>query len=115
MNRDLIPAQMRLIRSMLGHGNSEARDFLSQLEKAEVTPYQCPCGCASINLSTDGLTYPSGRLHVLADFIFGTDNDVNGVFVFEKQGLLAGLGVYGLSGDAPKTLPSSDALRLFSA
>jgi hypothetical protein len=37
------------------------------------------------------------------------------VFVFEKRGFLAGLEVYGLSGDAPKMLPPHDILRPFEA
>ena len=37
--------------------------------------------------------------------------DLSGIFVYEKQGFLAGLEVYGLAGDAPKVLPSPDALR----
>ena len=33
----------------------------------------------------------SGGLNILADFIFGTDDDLSGAFVFEKSGVLAGL------------------------
>jgi hypothetical protein len=50
----------------------------------------------------------------LADFVFGTDDDLSGIFVFEKSGVLAGLEVYGLAGDAPKTLPLSDSLKQIS-
>ena len=50
-------------------------------------------------------------MNILADFIFGTDKELSGIFVWEERGVLAGLEVYGLAGDAPKTLPSSDALR----
>jgi hypothetical protein len=49
----------------------------------------------------------------LADFVFGTDADLSGVFVFEKSGILAGLEVYGLATEAPKTLPLPEALRPF--
>ncbi len=114
MNRQLTFAEEQLIRWMLEHGNQEALDFLSQLEKAQVTPYRCPCGCATINLSIDGFPEPSGGLRILADFLFDIDNDLSGIFVFEKQGVLAGLEVYGLAGDAPKALPSPDSLRPFS-
>lgn len=100
---------------MLEHGESKAQAFLSQLENAKATSWRCPCGCASINLVIDGLPEPSGGLHILADFIFGTDIELSGVFVFEKNGVLAGLEVYGLVGDAPRTLPSFDVLRPFSA
>ena len=114
MNRQLTSAEERLICWMLEHGNPEALGFLPQLEKARVTPNRCPCGCASIDLSIDGLPEPSGGLHVLADFVFGSDDDLSGIFVFEKNGVLAGLEVYGLAGDAPKTLPSSGSLNPLS-
>jgi hypothetical protein len=111
MNRQLTSSEEQLIRWMLENGIPEARAFLSQLEKAQVTPDRCPCGCASIDLSIDGFPAASGGLHVLAGFVFGTDDDLGGIFVFEKRGVLAGLEVYGLAGDAAKTLPSSDSLR----
>jgi hypothetical protein len=114
MNRQLTSAEEQLIRWMLEHGNHEARAFLPQLEKARVTPDRCPCGCASIDLHIDGFPVPSGGLHILADFQFGGDSDLGGIFIFEQEGVLAGLEVYGLAGDAPKTLPSSSFLRPFS-
>ncbi len=111
MNRQLTSAEEQLIRWMLEHGNPEARAFLPQLERAKVTPYRCRCGCASINLSIDGFPEPSGGLHILADFVFGDDNNLSGIFVFEQGGVLAGLEVYGWVDDAPKTLPLSHCLR----
>ena len=114
MNRQLTSVEEQLFRWMLEHGNSAARSFLPQLEKARVTPFDCPCGCASINLSIDGLPEPSGGMHILADFLFGPDEEVSGIFAWEQSGVLAGLEVYGLAGDAPKTLPSSDSLRPIS-
>ena len=114
MNRQLASAEEQLVRQMLEQGNSEARAFLPQLEKAQVTPFRCPCGCASINFSIDGLPEPSGGLYVLADFAFGVGDDVSGIFVFEKSGVLAGLEVYGVAGNAPKTLPSFGSLRPWS-
>jgi hypothetical protein len=114
MNRQLTSAEEQLIRWMLEHGNSDARAFLPQLEKAHVTPFRCPCGCTSINLSIDGLPEPSGGMHILADFIFGTDGELSGIFAWEQSGVLAGLEVYGLAGAASKTLPSSDSLKPFS-
>jgi hypothetical protein len=113
LNRRLTPAEDQLVRCMLANGSLEARTFLPQLDNARVTPYRCPCGCASINLSIDGFPEPSGGLHILADFVFGTDNDLSGIFVFERDSVLAGLEVYGLAGDAPKTLPSPGSLRPF--
>jgi hypothetical protein len=114
MNRQLTSAEEQLVLWMLQHGKPEALAFLPQLERARVTPNGCPCGCASIDLSIDGLPDPSGGLRVLADFVFGSDSDLSGIFVFEKNGVLAGLEVYGLAGDAPKTLPSSGSLKPLS-
>ena len=106
-------AEEQLVRWMLEHGKPEARAFLPQLERAQVTDWRCSCGCASINFLVEGFAEPSGGLHPLADFIFGTDDELSGIFVFEQSGVLAGLEVYGLAGDAPKTLPSSDSLKPF--
>ena len=113
-NRPLTAAEEHLIRWMLEHGEPEVRAFLPQLEKAQATAWRCPCGCASINLSVEGFPEPSGGLHPIADFVFGTDEDLSGIFVFEQSGVLAGLEVYGLAGDAPKSLPSPESLRPFS-
>lgn len=114
MNRKLTLAEDQLIRWMLQHGTREAEAFIVQLDKAEVTPYRCPCGCASLQLSINGAAGPSGALRILADFLFGSEEEPSGIFVFEKSGVLAGLEVYGLAGDAPKTLPPVESLRPFS-
>jgi hypothetical protein len=113
MSRPLTSAEEQLVRWMLEHGKPEARAFLPQLELAQVTDWRCTCGCASINFSIQGNPKPSGGLHPLADFVFGSDEDLSGIFVYEQSGVLAGLEVYGLAGDAPKRLPSSDSLRPF--
>lgn len=49
----------------------------------------------------------------IADFVFGSGDELSGIFVFEQSGVLAGLEVYGLAGDAPRTLPSPELLRPF--
>src|SRR5580693_5152312 len=113
MNRPMLIEEKNLVRWMLEHGKPEAKNFLSQLDKAEVTPWRCPCGCASINFLIPGHPAPSGGLHPLADFIFGNDENLSGIFVYEQNGVLAGLEVYGLAGDAPRLLPSSNSLRSF--
>jgi hypothetical protein len=114
MDRPLTPDEEHLIRWMLEHGTPEAQAFLSQLQKAKATAWRCACGCASINLAIDGMPEPSGGLHILADFTFGKDEDLSGAFVFEKSGVLAGLEIYGLAGEAPKTLPLPASLKPFS-
>jgi hypothetical protein len=113
MNRELTSAEERLIRWMLEHGSPDARSFPPQIERAQATPYQCCCGCASINLSVDGLEKPIGGMGILGDFVFGSEENLSGIFVFEQSGFLAGLEVYGLAGDAPTMLPSPELLRPF--
>jgi hypothetical protein len=112
-NRELTSEERHLIRWMLEHGEPDAPQFLAQFEQAQVLPTLCPCGCASIDFSIDGQPKPGGPLRPIADFLFGSDTDLSGIFVFEQAGVLAGLEVYGLAGDAPKTLPTPDTLRPF--
>ena len=113
-NRELTSEERHLVRWMLEHGEADARMFLPQLERAQVLPTRCPCGCASIDFSIEGLPKPEGGLRPIADFVFGTGGELSGIFVFEQSGVLAGLEVYGLAGDAPRTLPSPDVLRPFA-
>ena len=112
--RPLSKAEYDLARWMLENGESGGRAFLSQLDRARVVS-RCPCGCASVDFEVEGRSPPSGGLRILGDFVFGGDSDLAGAFVFERNGVLAGVEVYGLAGDAPKTLPSPSALRPFAA
>ena len=98
---------------MLEHGKPEAKDFLSQLELAEVTPWRCKCGCASFNFQIRGKPEAPNGVHPIGDFVFGEGETLNGIFIFENGGILSGIEVYGLSGDAPKTLPRPEELRPF--
>src|SRR4051794_4336930 len=103
--RPLTDQEYRLTRWMLEHGNPEATGFLPQLDQAEVTDWRCPCGCASINFAIRGQPPPSPGVNVVADFLFGDEQNLSGIFVFEKNGILSGVEIHGLSGDAPRTLP----------
>jgi hypothetical protein len=110
-NRPLTDIEKELARHMLMRGGPEAATFLVQLEQAEVTPWRCPCGCASINFQIKGHPEAGCGVHVLGDFIFGSEDFPSGVFIFESGGLLKGLEVWGLGGDAPKCLPNFGELR----
>jgi hypothetical protein len=99
---------------MLENDDSDATQFLIQLESASVAPWRCPCGCASIDLLIAGHTKPKSGTHPLADFIFGIDEDLNGIFVYEMGGVLAGVEVYGMAGEAAKSLPQPESLRPFA-
>ena len=113
MNRPLTDTERALVLWMLEHGTSEAASFIPQLEKAEVTSWRCPCGCASLHFSIRGCSQPPAGMHPIADFIFGTGEDLNGIFVYEQDGILGGVEVYGLPGEASKSLPQPEALRPF--
>jgi hypothetical protein len=110
--RPLTSAERELARWMLEHGGPGAAIFLSQLERAAVVS-RCPCGCASIDLEVAGMPKPSGGLRILGDYVFGDDPELAGAFIFERAGVLAGIEVYGLAGDAPSTLPEPGSLRPF--
>jgi len=110
-NRPLTDAERQLTRWMLEHGIPQAKDFLPQLEAAEVTPWRCPCGCASINFQIKGYSKAPPGVHILGDFVFGSEGNESGIFIYESGGILSGLEVYGMAGDAPKSLPSPELLR----
>lgn len=103
--RPLTEQERRLACWMLEHGRS------SQLDIAEVTAWRCPCGCASIHFQVRGHKVAPPGVHILADFLFGKEGELYGAFIYESAGLLSGLEVYGLSGEAPKDLFAPEDLR----
>jgi len=115
MSRPLTEAERYLIQWMLEHGTPEAKGFLSQLETVRATDWHCPCGCASINFIAEGPPESAVEMQILADFVFGTNENLSGIFLFHTNGALAGLEVYGFAGDAPKLLPPPESLRPFSS
>lgn len=110
-NRRLTEAERRLVRWMLEHGGPEASAFLPQVELAEVTPWRCPCGCASLGFRIQGMPEAPSGVHPIADYYFGDGDSLSGIFLYEKDGILGGLEVYGLAGDAPRSLPEPETLR----
>ena len=110
VDRPLTDEERSLIRWILKHGEPEAAGFLEQLDRARVIGL-CPCGCASIDFTIDGLPTPPPGVHVLGDFIHGDESNLAGVFVFEAGGILKGLEVYGLAVEHPRELPKSSELR----
>jgi hypothetical protein len=109
-NRPLTTQERELARWMLEHGSAEARGFLVQLDTAEVAPWRCQCGCASINFAVRGRELPPPGVHMLADFVFGGEQNLSGIFIYSSHGTLSGLEVHGLAGDAPKQLPRPEEL-----
>lgn len=113
-NRPLTADEFRLARWMLEHGSADARDFLPQLEQAEVTSWKCPCGCASVNFRVKGYPPAPPGVHILGDFVFGGDDNLCGIFIYESAGILSGLEVCGYATDAPRLLPAPESLRSIS-
>jgi len=111
--RPLTDHEHRLAAWMLEHGLPEAREYLHQLRNAAATLWRCPCGCASLNLKVAGKPEAPPGVHILGDFIFGTEENLSGAFIYSSEGVLSGLEVYGLAGDAPSELPSPSDLRPF--
>ena len=108
--RPLTTGEQRLARWMLEHGEPEARAYLPQLDRVRVVS-RCPCGCATIDLQVDGFPQPRGIMRVLGDYYFEQGGEVSGAFIYESDGGLAGIEVYGLSGDTPLVLPTPEVLR----
>ena len=65
------------------------------------------------NFEIDGRHRSTGGLRILGDYLFGDDSSLCGAFVFEIDGTLAGLEVYGLAVPAPSVLPAPADLRPF--
>ncbi len=112
-NRKLSDHEHRLLRWMLEHGGPESAAYLWQLSRLEVTPWKCPCGCASLNFQVLDCPEPQCGVRTFADFVFGDIATLSGIFLCEKDGVLSGLEVYGLAGDAPKIFPEPEVLRPF--
>jgi len=99
---------------MLEQAGPSAAPFLAQLPHVRVVG-RCKCGCASIDFTVADLPAPSGGLRILADFLYGPETGPMGVFIYECADVLAGIEVWSPSGEeAPRELPSADALRPFA-
>ena len=96
---------------MLKNGASEAVDFLAQVDLIEVTSWKCKCGCASLQFEMTGYPEPTGGMRPLAEYVFGTKADCGAIFIYEQSGQLAGIEVYGLTGDAAKIFPEIGELK----
>jgi hypothetical protein len=104
-NRPLSSSERALATWMLENGIPEAKEFLSQLDDVEVTPWRCTCGCASINFQLRGQPPAPPGVKILGEFLFGTTTPPFGAFIYENEGRLSGLEVYAFGGQAPYALP----------
>jgi hypothetical protein len=113
MNRPLSDDERQLVCWMLEHGSVTAAGFLPQVDLLEVSPWKCQCGCASLQFEMKGFPARAGGMRPLVEYTFQAGLERSGIFVYEQASRLAGIEVYGLTGEAAKTLPSISELELF--
>jgi hypothetical protein len=111
IERPLAPDEFAVIRWLLEHGNGDNSAFLEQLNHARVARL-CRCGCASIDLSIDGRRPAHLAMRVLSDYQWRNDLGHRfGAFVFEQDGLLAGLDLWSIDGEStPDSIPAIESL-----
>ena len=116
-NRLLSSEEFAVVEWLLQHGNGEHSRFLHQLQQARVVEL-CPCGCASISFSINGKRpKKEAHMNILADYQWQDDRGhLFGAFVFERDGLLAGLELWSIDGQStPATMPLIDRLVPFGS
>jgi hypothetical protein len=115
--RPLTERERTVTRWMIEHGDApkeEKEGFLAQLATATVVR-RCACGCASVDFAIRGEEAPKGvGLQMLGDFLCGDKKTgLNGVFVFARSGVLAGVEIYQLSDEKIHSeLPGPESLRI---
>ncbi len=114
-NRDLTSDERQLVLWMLEHGNHQARAFLPQVDQVRISPWRCECGCASVDFIQEKQAEPTAGMRILGDYVFGGGDHESGMFIFERGGILSGIEVYGLGGDAARSLPHPVECRPFGA
>ena len=111
VDRPLTADERSVVEWLLRHGEGDNSEFLAQLAQARVCRL-CSCGCASIDFSINGKrpTHPS--LRVLSDYQWRSGlGHLYGAFVFEQDGLLAGLDLYSIDGQGiPDAMPPIGSL-----
>jgi hypothetical protein len=68
-----------------------------------------PASTFNLRVAELGLAPPG--VHILADYVFGNSDELKGIFIYEKAGILSGVEVVGYGGDALSTLPNIADLR----
>lgn len=98
---------------MVGAGNAK---FLEQLGRARVASL-CSCGCASIGFAVSGKRPGYLTMRTLSDYQWVDDHGhLFGAYVFERNGLLAGLDLWSIDGlSTPAAMPAIARLVPLSA
>jgi hypothetical protein len=111
-DRALTEQEHALVRWLLEHGEQHAKGFVSQLSDARVVA-RCTCGCASVDFAIAGQRAPTtGSMDILSDYGWrDASGHLFGAFVFARGGLLAGLDLWSIDGQATATyLPEPSEL-----
>lgn len=105
-NRLLTNEEIEFVLWLLRHGNDRARSFVPQLEHVFVTGC-CGCGCASVNLGVkEVVSLEDKGMETLCDYCWhDSDSAFFGVFLFARNGVLAGLDLWSIDGKSTATTP----------
>ncbi len=113
-DRALTQSEAEFMRWLLRHGNDRAQSFLPQVEKARVVG-RCGCGCASINVSIDGISYYGTKLgmETLCEYQWRSpEGALFQVFAFACGDLLAGIDLWSVDGQGTASaLPPTSFLQ----
>jgi hypothetical protein len=114
VDRELTRRERNLAEWLLLNGSGQSPAFLDDLRKARVYS-QCRCGCASIDFVIERHPVPTGGISILGEFLFGEGDAPSGVFIFEKEGRLAGIEVYSFGDQVHTQLPDPSELRTYDS
>lgn len=110
--RPLSEHERTLLRWMVEESSGIGSGLSVQLERATVAA-RCGCGCASIDLSVDGVEEDKKEpMDLIADFAWKTKTgNLCGAYLFTRRGHLAGLDLWSIDGaETPSALPETQAL-----
>ncbi len=112
IDRRLTADELGVVRWLLEHGEGDNTGYLKQLQRARVANV-CGCGCASIDFSIDGQPPSTSGMRILSDHRWRDDEgNLYGAFVFEREGLLAGLDLWSIDGrSTPDAMPPLERLQ----
>ena len=65
---------------------------------------------ASFNFKVRDIPAAPPGVHILGDFVFHDGSNIAGIFIYSSKGILSGLEVTGMAGDAPRVLPAPQQL-----
>src|SRR5690606_33225283 len=100
-DRPLSTEERTLVRWLLEHGRPEANRYLDHLGQARVVS-RCSCGCARVRVEVGRQeTARLAGMQLLADYHWrDRRRRLAGIFAFARDGVLAGLEVWSIDGEA---------------